>query len=738
MSNPQAYNVIWTSPSKDANGSMPLGNGDIALNAWVEENGDLLFYIGKTDAWDDYGRLLKVGKIRFTLTPNPYTQNTSFIQALELIDGTMTVTMGPGEKPIHIRLWVDANHPTITAEFESEVPLSVTAAIEIWRTEPTTLPSVEVSDIMTDRSKPDGQHEPTIVEPDSIVTGQSDRIGWYHHNKKSVGPDITAKTQGLENFEREDPLLHRTFGAIITTVNANRLDDIKIQSPAASQHQFNITVFTQHPSTPEAWLAAVSNLSEGIEQRPAAERYNAHKRWWREFWDRSWIEATAQEADIPFIISQAYALQRYVSACAGRGNYPIKFNGSLFTVPYPGQPGDADYRRWGPGYWWQNTRLPYISMSTSGDFDLQQPLFKMYGHDLMSLFRYRTQHYLGHDGIFIPECIYFWGDIFTETYGWTPFEAREDKLQQSGYHKWEWVSGPELVYMMFDYYDHTLDGAFLQETLLPTAHEVLTFFDQHYDTDAHGKLIMHPSQALETWWECTNPMPEIAGIHAVIERLLNLPEEKVAAEEREFWKNLQAKTPDLPTREINGKPALAAADAFADKRNVENPELYAVFPFRLIAFDRPNIELGLTALEHRDDPGHFGWRQDDVFMAYLGLTEQARDGLIERTLDAKSERLGPPNNSMNKSRFPVFWGPNYDWIPDQDHGGILLKTFQAMLLQTNGDKIYLFPAWPRDWNVNFKLHAPKQTTIEGRLENGELVEITVSPESRRNDMTIML
>src|SRR4030042_2251793 len=23
---------------------------------------------------------------------------------------------------------------------------------------------------------------------------------------------------------------------------------------------------------------------------------------------------------------------------------------------------------------------------------------------------------------------------------------------------------------------------------------------------------------------------------------------------------------------------------------------------------------------------------------------------------------------------PAFWGPNYDWVPDQDHGGGLLKT----------------------------------------------------------------
>ncbi|MBO9610576.1 MAG: hypothetical protein J7639_31775 [Paenibacillaceae bacterium] len=53
MDNRDRYNVAWFTPSKDSTGSMPVGNGDIGLNVWVEEDGDLLFYIGKTDAWNE-------------------------------------------------------------------------------------------------------------------------------------------------------------------------------------------------------------------------------------------------------------------------------------------------------------------------------------------------------------------------------------------------------------------------------------------------------------------------------------------------------------------------------------------------------------------------------------------------------------------------------------------------------------------------------------------------------------
>jgi hypothetical protein len=37
---------------------------------------------------------------------------------------------------------------------------------------------------------------------------------------------------------------------------------------------------------------------------------------------------------------------------------------------------------------------------------------------------------------------------------------------------------------------------------------------------------------------------------------------------------------------------------------------------------------------------------------------------------------------QNSSRFPAFWGPNYDWVPDQDHGNLNSLALQCMLLQS--------------------------------------------------------
>ena len=53
---------------------------------------------------------------------------------------------------------------------------------------------------------------------------------------------------------------------------------------------------------------------------------------------------------------------------------------------------------------------------------------------------------------------------------------------------------------------------------------------------------------------------------------------------------------------------------------------------------------------------------------------------------------------------------------------------QEMLLQTAGNKIYLFPAWPKDLNVHFKLYATGQTIVECSLKDEKVQLLTVTPK----------
>jgi formylglycine-generating enzyme required for sulfatase activity len=67
---------------------------------------------------------------------------------------------------------------------------------------------------------------------------------------------------------------------------------------------------------------------------------------------------------------------------------------------------------------------------------------------------------------------------------------------------------------------------------------------------------------------------------------------------------------------------------------------------------------------------------------------------------------------------------------------VLLKAVQSLLVQTDGRRIYVLPAWPKGWDAEFKLHAPYNTTVTGKVERGRLVRLDVEPKSRRADVIV--
>jgi hypothetical protein len=155
--------------------------------------------------------------------------------------------------------------------------------------------------------------------------------------------------------------------------------------------------------------------------------------------------------------------------------------------------------------------------------------------------------------------------------------------------------------------------------------------------------------------------------------------------------------------------------------------LYAVFPFRLYGVGKPDLDIARFTFDiRRIRQQNFGWNQDAVWAAFLGLAKTAADDAVDRA-----------KNKDERSRFPAFWGPNYDYVPDQDHGGILMMALEAMLLQADDGKIQLLPAWPKEWDVDFKLHTQCRTVIEGSVKNGKLARLEIAPEDRRKDVIVL-
>ncbi len=735
------YNITWNSPSEDYNGSMPIGNGDIGANVWVEKGGDLLFYIGKTDSYSENVRLLKLGKLRVRFSPNPFEEGCTFKQELDLRNGIISIRSSNNltKNSVDLRFWVDANYPVIRISGDLSAKTIVTVELEHWRTERTEAPVADRSfSGLLDRDSEDGGFAyPVYVEPDTIVKGRRKSIVWYHRNGQGEHSiwEETLRVQGLEEYmdKSADPLLDLTFGALVEGKGLVSMSPVLLQS-AEPTKTIDIAVYplTARTATAKDWIEKVESLALDYKKKSGKSVLAAHKEWWSRFWDRSWIYVDSRASGDAFIVGRGYVLQNWITACGGRGNRPIRFNGSIFTVdgiqPNNGVNYGPDYRAWGSAYWWQNTRLPYWSMAAAGNYDMMKPLFNMY-MDALPLARYRIQKYYGYDGAYFPETMYFWGAYRNEDYSWHPEEGRDPDIVRGHHTRYEWQGGIELTAMMLQYYRHTLDTEFLWDTLLPFARQITMFYDHRYKRNEDGKLVIYPANALEDIFLCTNPTPEVAGLRYILPQLAGLANNE---REKAFYTRLLSEIPELES-DISATGQiyiLPAREAEKRRNNCEKPECYAIFPYRLYGVGLPDLEMAKETfrLSPKAMNGHIrsnGWVQDPIFAACVGDVKGASERMISRS-----------KHIHDKSRFPGFWDATFAWVPNQDHGGVNMIALQHMLLQTEpwSDKIHLGAAWPRDWNCSFKLHAPGKTIVQGEIKNGEVVGLKVTPESRRKDI----
>jgi alpha-L-fucosidase 2 len=686
-----SFDVKWDTPGPTSAQSMPIGNGDIGLNVWVEKSGDLVFYISKTDAWggeleqqkDPWmkqgGVLMKLGAIRVSVSPNPLAKDSSFKQILKLRNGEIWVQEGRGKDAVKLRVWVDANHPVIRIETQSGSPVSVNVKLSNWRAGLT----------------------------DTVLENRKNQLAWYHHNSAATDPHLA----------------NLTFGAIVKGNGLVNKDATTLQSGKAARAQIiSIYPLTAVSGTGSQWLSKLEQQVNENEKLNIEKARLAHQQWWQQFWQRSWIFLSGD--DIANHVGQGYILQRFVTACAGRGAYPIKFNGSIFVVDNPAwkpsrngasEKMDADFRAWGGQYWFQNTRAMYWPRLMAGDFDMMLPLFRMYAN-ILPANEAQVKQYYGHGGAYFAETSPFWGGLL--------FMGPQVKANYTNHY---FTPILELSMMMLDYYEYTGDAAFAKQTLLPVATAGLQFFDQHFSRDSTGKLLLDPDNAIEMFWKVHNPAPDIAGLHAVLSRMIKLPSDLVDEKTRFQWEKLYRELPPLPTTETGGKKLLLpyTGPQTAKFFNLENPELYAIYPFRLYGIGKPDLQLALHTFDVRKEREKGCWVQDPIQAAMVGETDVARD-YVSFALTRKSPDL----------KFPAFWATAHDYNPDEDNGGNGENGLQQMLMQTDGKKIILLPAWPSDWDANFKLNAPYKTTVEGKVVKGKLTIIKVTPANRMADVIV--
>jgi hypothetical protein len=744
----RAYDVTWTSQSRNSSESMPCGGGSIGLNVWVENN-DLLLYVSKSDAFEENNGLYKLGRVRVRVSPNPF-EGAEFTQQLHLNDGYVEVSATKGNEKTRFDVWVDVFRPVIHIDMESSIGRTVSATYESWRT-------------VTFKERPDENFQnslkwapfDTIYTYRDSIAFQDKSILFFHRNQEYTVFDANVSLQGLDNVKDQlyNPIKNNTYGGVLSgedMVPAGNTSGkyvetefkgwtLQSRKPVQKQN-IELCLFTKQTATLDEWKNGLAQVVADAKTNNTVARTRTRD-WWHQYWNRSHIAIDADKSrnnSKQWQVGRNYQLFRYMLGCNAYGTAPTKFNGGLFTFDPvfvdTSKHFTADYRNWCGGTMTaQNQRLVYFPMLASGDIDMMKPQFDFYLKGLRNV-EIRSEQVWGHKGAGFTEQLETYGLSNPAEYGWKRPAGFDKGYDYNAWLEYLWDTSLEFCFMILEtnrYENRDITG------YIPLIESCLTFYDEHYQylalkrgikaLDGDGKLILYPSSGCETYKMAYNSTSTIAALKTVLEHLLALPGNYLGEAGRKKWTEMLGRIPPISYARIDGHVTIAPAQAYERIQNVESPQLYPVYPWGMFGIGKPGLDTALNTWTY--DPkvvrmrGYWSWKQDNIWAARLGLTDSAAALTIKKLQDGIF-------------RFPAFFGQGYDWTPDHNWGGSGMIGLQEMLMQTTDDRIFLLPSWPKDWDVDFKLHAPRQTVVEARVKDGKIVSLKVTPASRRSDIIV--
>jgi Domain of unknown function (DUF5703) len=713
------------------------------MNVWVE-NGELLIYVARSGSFNEDNAMMKAGRIRVKLFPNPLI-GKMFKQELHVHEGYVTVEGGGNGVNATIKIWTDVFKPVAHIEIDASQKINVEAAYESWRYQDRIVKARENFGNSYKWAAPKNN-----VYKKDVIDFNKNEVLFYHHNTTETIFDVTVAQQGMDSVKNElyNPLRKLASGGYFggnNFVPASTDEGVyantdfkawKIKSNVASKkHLLHLYLHTAQAENISTWKNSLDSLKKKS-QNVSLSFFNTQL-WWKQFWNRSFVEIDKANINSKaWEIGRNFSLFRYMLACNAKGKWPTKFNGGLLTVDPvftdTSKKLTPDFRNWGGGlHTMQNQRLVYFPMIKNGDWDMLQTQLDFYFKILKNA-ELRTKVYWNHGGACFTEQMENFGLPNYAEYGQKRPADFDRGVEYNEWLKYEWDTVFEFCLMMLEEENYTGKNI---STAIPFIESCLSFFDEHYQylakqnnqntLDENGKLVLFPGSAAETYKMAFNATSTIAALQTITKRMLALPAKYINNEKRKHWQLFLQRIPEINYASFNGHTTIAPAKSWEKIKNTESPQLYPVYPWSIFGIGKNNLDTALNTWHYDTSVikfrSHIGWKQDNIFAARLGLTVEAW-------------RLTSLKLQNAENRFPAFWGPGFDWLPDHNWGGSGMIGIQEMLMQTDDRKIFLFPAWPKNIDVHFKLHAPYNTIVEAEIKNGKVLILKVKPAERRKDI----
>ncbi|HEX4084399.1 MAG TPA: LamG-like jellyroll fold domain-containing protein [Chthoniobacteraceae bacterium] len=410
----------------------------------------------------------------------------------------------------------------------------------------------------------------------------------------------------------------------------------------------------------------------------------AHRAWWSNFWNRSFIEIPDKEIERHW-----YAALYIMGSCSRPGKVAPGLWGNWITTDSPLWSGDFHLN--------YNFQAPFFIVYSSNHADLSLPMYEAMNEWMPEAEATAKRH--GWKGVHYPVGIGPWG------------------LQTAGPDK-DWGQRSDAAYAAINYiwyWQYTRDDAWLRQTGYPYLREVAAFWE-NYLKDENGRYVIYNDSIHEGSGPDFNSILSLGLVRTLFKNMLAMSEALgVDADKRAKWQDILARISAFPLQQMGGKTVFRYSEKGTPWNGGNTLGIQHIFPAGAIGLDSDPKLLEISrnmidAMKRWDDNNGFStWYSA---CARVGYDPEK----ILAGLHTECERHSMPNLAMS-----------YGGGGIENGSGFL--AINEMLLQSNEGVLRLFPDWPRNLDARFgDLRADGAFLVSAQMESGAVNGVVIRSE----------
>lgn len=671
------HDIVYLSPTQLEAEGFPMGNGNIGGMIWNNDNG-IELQINKNDLWSK---------------PDKEEGDLSVLKhaARLKIDFGLPVFNWIHLKDFEGRLSLQKGEVT----YKASTPYSVTT-IRTWLAHGSNVWVLECENL------PEQHLEKAEIEQKATVSlerlGSRSFSGWYggwfpkdpavgigntHPSLNDNDMIIEENSNGL-HFAVACRIVKEATPSVI--ISSHRME----QKTAKSKFTVLISVVTDrenvHPAEAAKKLLDEAEAS-GIEQL----RTNKDN-WYKNFWSNAFMKLGDD------YLENIYYLRRYLMAAGSQGEFPVTFNGGLWRW-------NRDVMNWVTPHHW-NTQQQYWGLCAQNDCQLMIPYLNTYFKMIPSGEMLAKEYGAADDALLLTEAHCFTGEQTSKNW--------EDM-------KHNFTPASQIASLFWDYYAFTGDKDFLRNKAYVFMKKAANFYLEKLQWDEKKKEFyllssLHESADIsyvKNTISDRNCIEQLFRNCIQAATLLKIDKNKVAQ-----WKHVLNhlwKISYEPFEEC-GETIAPAEEYYTEKRY--SPWMWAsggsmAFPAGLIGIDNKDSRMGkavanlLKCREYAN--AHYPLPE---IAARMGLGDEALKYLIN---GVNIHQMYPQGLMHNVTGYPddiydlksvhdllehIYAIRSHDFFqcgmePISNYS----TAMNEMMLQSNENKIRVFPAIPTTWNT---------------------------------------